>query len=379
MVKSGQGQTDGMGPETPECGRFQAVLDSMEDAICIVGPGFRIEFGNLALRNLMGNGEGQICHEFFGHDPSICERCRHEMSSFGPDLRREWHWPEKERFYEIVVSPLHAPDGDISRLHVLRDITERKRLEAQLRRHSGRLETKIAEQAEMLLQKERLALLGEISAGLAHEIRTPLAAIITGIKLIEKGCEQTADSELVFNLLKCETARLERKVQEFLSYAKPRLPQLQQTSIESLFAGIRSILTADHQLLGNVAITLEVKPPTLTWPLDADRMKEALLNICVNALQALGGNGMLRLEARSYYAGVLELLVRDNGPGISRSVLPHIFKPFYTGRSDGTGLGLAISKDIIEHHRGHITVTSIPNLHTTFRITLRRPILPQDW
>jgi two-component system, NtrC family, sensor histidine kinase HydH len=127
-----------------------------------------------------------------------------------------------------------------------------------------------------------------------------------------------------------------------------------------------------------VAVTLDVKPSTLTWPLDADRMKEALLNICVNALQALRGSGSLRLEARCYYAGVLEMLVRDNGPGIPASVLPHIFKPFYSRRSDGTGLGLAISKDIIEQHRGHITVTSVPNLHTTFRITLRQPNLSNE-
>ena len=373
MAEPDQGKSAQVGRMAAERNRFRVILDNMDDAICIVGPNFRIQFGNLALRRLIGEGEGQICHEFFGHDPSICERCQHEMSSFGPELRHEWHWLERERFYEITVSPIHAPDGDVSRLHILRDITERKRLEAQLRQHSKRLETKIAEQAELLLQKERLALLGEISAGLAHEIRTPLAAIITGIRLIEKGCEQTADSKLVFGLLKRETARLERKVQEFLCYAKPRLPQLVETPIGSLLEEVRTVVAADHQLLGNVVIGLEVKPPDLTWPLDADRMKEALLNICINALQSLRGNGTLRLEARCYYAGVLEMLVRDNGPGIPASFLPHIFKPFYSRRAGGTGLGLAISKDIIEHHRGHITVTSIPNLHTTFRITLRQP------
>lgn len=352
---------------------LKAILDSMEEGIYIVAPDYRIAFMNRSLRSLVGSGEGLFCHEFFGHRRAACEECHHTMGSFGPELRREWTWKETGRVYEVAVSPLHSPHGDISRLHILRDITERKKLEAELQRYSRQLEGKVAEQAEELLQQERLALLGSISAGLAHEIRTPLGAILTGIRLLEKKSRQDPESELIFALLKRETARLERKVQEFLSYAKPRLPQMIETGIAPLLEEIRGVLTTDQQLLGGVTIVTEVKPHELTWPIDADSMKEALLNICINALQALHGKGTLRIEASCYYEGVLEILVRDNGPGIASDTLPHIFAPFYSRRAEGTGLGLAISKDIIEHHRGHITVTSIPNLYTTFRITLRKP------
>jgi len=351
---------------------LKTILDSMEDGIYIVGRDYRIEFMNSALQSMHGNGEGRLCYEFFGHHPSNCEHCQHQIGSFGPELRHEWHWQEAGRSYEIIVSPIHSPSGKISRLHILRDITERKKLETQLQQYSRRLETKLAEQAEELIQKERLALLGEISAGLAHEIRTPLGAIITGIRLLEKSHERRQDSDMIFSLLKRETNRLSRKVEEFLSYARPRLPQINQTCIAKLFTEIEAILSTDRELIGNVDIITEIKPPQLIWPLDADRMKEALLNICVNALQALQGKGTLRLEAKSYYEGILEILIRDTGPGIPHDALPHLFKPFFSRRSEGTGLGLAISKDIIEYHRGHIAVTSIPNLHTTFRITLRR-------
>jgi signal transduction histidine kinase len=295
------------------------------------------------------------------------------MSSFGPEIRREWRWEKMGKTYEVSVSPLHAPHKNISRLHILRDITQRKQLEAQLQLYSQRLESKVAEQAEKLLQQERLALLGQISAGLAHEIRTPLGAIITGIKILKKNAQQGEESEMIFALLKRETARLERKVQEFLSYAKPRLPQVAETLVSSLFEEIESVLSTDRRLVGDVRIVTAIEPPLLTWSLDGDRMKEALLNICINALQALQGKGTLRLEARCYYDRVLEIFVRDNGPGIPSAALPHIFEPFYSRRPEGTGLGLAISKDIIENHRGHVTVTSIPNLLTTFRITLRKP------
>jgi two-component system, NtrC family, sensor histidine kinase HydH len=353
--------------------RLTAILNSMDDGIYIVGKDYRIQFMNLALRSEMGNGEGRLCHEFFGHDPSHCEHCQHGISSFGPEHHRECYLEATNRIYEMAVSTIHGPDGDISRLHILRDITERKNMEAQLHDYSRTLEAKVAEQAEKLLRQERLALLGEISAGIAHELRTPLGAIITGVKLLEKGAQPPKEKELIFGLLKRETARLERKISEFLSYAKPRMPRPTQTYLPSFFEEIRAVLATDRKLLGDATINMTLQPGLTTWPVDTDQIKEALLNICTNALHALGGSGTLTIEVKSFYQGVLEIFVRDNGPGIPKDALPHIFKPFYSRRTGGTGLGLAISKEIIESHGGHISVTSIPKLITSFRITIPWP------
>ena len=352
--------------------RLGTILDSVEDGIYIVGRDYRIQFMNLALRSRIGNGEGELCHEFFGHAPSQCEHCQHEIGSFGPGHQRECTFGASTRIYEMAVSPIHGPDGTISRLHILRDITERKILEGRLHEYSRKLEAKVAEQAEKLLRQERLALLGEISAGIAHEIRTPLGAIITGIKLIEKGIRNPEEQTLVFDLLKRETGRLERKVSELLSYARPRLPRPTPTSLPSLLEEVRMVLVTNRELAGGAEIKITLQPGLTTWPMDADQIKEALLNICTNALQALNGTGTLTVEGKSFYEGVLEIIVRDNGPGIPRDALPHIFKPFYSRRTGGTGLGLAIAKDVIESHGGHITATSIPRLSTSFRITLPR-------
>jgi len=373
MAKRTQQNTVHKSKLEAERDQFKAILDSIDDGIYIVGRDYRVEFMNVALKSQLGSGEGQLCHEFFGHEHSDCEQCQHEMSSFGPEIRRDWHLKKTGKVYEMVVSPIHSPNGSISRLHILRDITERKKLEAELQRYSRELESKVTAQAELLLQQERLALLGEISAGLAHEIRTPLGAIITGIKIIEKSCGRDENTALIFDLLRRETLRLDKKLNEFLSYAKPRFLQLSETRIDKLFEDVHAILRADQRLLGEVSVVSEIYPPDLTWPMDADRLREAILNICINALQAMAGKGTLRLEARYYYRGVMEIVVRDTGPGIPTESLPHIFKPFYSRRTGGTGLGLAITKDIIEHHHGHISVTSIPGLQTTFRITLCRP------
>jgi two-component system, NtrC family, sensor histidine kinase HydH len=349
--------------------RLQAIFDSMDDGVYIVGRDHRIEFVNRALRRDLGDGVGQFCHEFFGHDASTCHHCQHEMGSFGPELRREWRFPATRKTYDVIVSPLHQPHGAVSRLHLLRDITERKQLEAQLQEYSQNLEAKVAEQAERLRRKERLAVLGEISAGLAHEIRTPLGAIITGIRLLEKGEQAPEERELVFALLKRETGRLERKVREFLSYARVRLPQVKATRVVSLLKEVRSILTTDCALLGDVVLEIKAAAEVGTWSMDAEQIKEVLLNLGINALQSLHGRGILSIEARCC-DGVLELLVCDNGPGIPAEVLSQVFKPFYSCRPGGTGLGLAICQQIIESHGGRICATSDPGRRTAFTVRL---------
>jgi signal transduction histidine kinase len=357
---------------TAERDRLKAILDSMDDGIYIVGRDYRITFMNRTLRSEIGDGEGCFCHELFHYEREYCEECQHGMSSFGPHIRRELFLPKTQKTYDMAVSPIHEPDGHISRLHILRDITERKKLELKLQEYTQMLETKVAEQTEMLLRRERVALLAEISAGLAHEIRTPLGAIITGIRLLEKGGQSQKEYDLIYELLGRETTRLERKLSEFLSYAKPRLPQPMDVFIPSLFENIKNILLTDKQLAGDVTIKLVVDPSLTTWSLDPEQIKEALLNICMNALQALGGKGMLSIGVRSR-GEALEIFVNDNGPGIPSDALPHIFEPFYSRRSEGTGLGLAISKEIIESQGGRITVTSVPYFNTTFRITLPPP------
>lgn len=360
--------------ETPptvgtELDRLQAILNSMDDGVAIVGRDYRIEFMNLSLRSEMGDGEGRFCFDFFGHDRANCEECQHGMSSFGPVLRREWTCHKTGKIFDVSVAPLHKPDGDVARLHILRDITERKRLESQLQEYSERLEAKVREQAETLSRQERLALLGEIAAGLAHEIRTPLGAILTGIRLLEKGGQPPDNERILFDLLKKETARLDRKVTEFLGYARKRTPQWMLTSVAQLLQDVKIVLQNDPRLLGSVTIQCAVPADLPPWPMDPDQIKEALLNIGQNALQALQGSGTLRLEAK-VTDNLLEIFVYDDGPGIPMDILPQIFRPFFSRRSDGTGLGLAICREIVEAHGGRIAATSVPGRSTVFRIAL---------
>ncbi|MHC1742677.1 MAG: PAS domain-containing sensor histidine kinase [Syntrophobacteraceae bacterium] len=116
-------------------------------------------------------------------------------------------------------------------------------------------------------------------------------------------------------------------------------------------------------------IEVVVEQGLAEWWLDGDQIKEAALNLCVNALQSLQGEGHLWLEARAS-GERLEITVRDDGAGIPREIIPNIFRPFYSLRTAGTGLGLAICKEIVDAHGGRISVSSIPRHMTVFRITL---------
>jgi signal transduction histidine kinase len=221
----------------------------------------------------------------------------------------------------------------------------------------------------VLFRRERLSLLGEIAAGLAHELRTPLGALLTGIKLLEKEPQDPDQKAMLFDLLKKETSRLERKLSEFLEYAKGRLPERRPTSVRALLEETRALLEADRDRVGKVRIRVQVPDTVGEFPLDEDHLKQVLLNLGRNALQSLNGSGTLDLEARRGPHG-LEIRVRDDGPGIASHHIPHLFKPFFSTRPGGTGLGLAICKDIVEAHGGRISVTSLPRVQTTFRILL---------
>jgi nitrogen-specific signal transduction histidine kinase len=174
---------------------LRAILENLMDGVFITNRDFRIEFMNQDLLYQFGDGTGKRCCEFFGLSSTNCLSCHEGMSAFGPPQRLEWTSLDTGSTYDMLVSPLTNLDGTNSRLHILRDVTEQKKLEARILEYSHHLEEKVAKQADRLRRQERLALLGEIASGLAHEIRTPLGALLTGVKLLEKGGQEESERD----------------------------------------------------------------------------------------------------------------------------------------------------------------------------------------
>jgi signal transduction histidine kinase len=227
---------------------------------------------------------------------------------------------------------------------------------------------------ERLKEMHRLAGLGTMAAGLAHEIRNPLAGIKGAAQYLQAE-EGPPDREMV-QVIVDEVDRLNTVVTQFLDYARPLQLSLEVTRLEGLIAQVASLFRA--QGLSEVKWVEELMPEMPGVPVDAPRIKQVLLNLCQNAVQAMKGGGNLILRTRlgrlrdpqARGAPCLEMTVEDTGCGIAREDLDQIFVPFFTTRPDGTGLGLPICQRIIQAHHGELDVVSTVGKGTVFTIRL---------
>ncbi|WP_338870379.1 ATP-binding protein [Myxococcus stipitatus] len=232
-----------------------------------------------------------------------------------------------------------------------------------------------ATRAEMV-KRERLAALGELSAIVAHEVRNPLGVIFNAVASLRRLLEPAGDAAMLLDILGEESDRLNRMVGDLLDYTRPRDPVLQH---EDLSRVLQDSLEAARVQGGApdrpVHIDSEVEPGLPPVPMDRRLIRQALVNVAVNAIQSMPHGGRVQVRARrEAHAGreQLRIDVADQGPGIPAELLHRVFEPFFTTKAQGTGLGLAVVKRILEEHRGEIAVDSIPGRGTTF--TFRLPL-----
>jgi two-component system sensor histidine kinase HydH len=214
----------------------------------------------------------------------------------------------------------------------------------------------VSEDARRRLEaRSRLAAIGEMSAGVAHEIRNPLASMKGAVELLRarRGDVDSTEGKLL-SLIEGEVERLERVVSDFLEYARPTDPKLAPERLEEIVRRTLDLLRADPSLEG---ITLDaVNGDTLPSVIvDAEQVRQVILNLIRNAAQAMGGQGRVMVETAPG-EGEAILRVRDTGPGFAAEALRRAFDPFFTTRSRGSGLGLAIARRIVENHAGRIQI-----------------------
>ena len=227
---------------------------------------------------------------------------------------------------------------------------------------------------EEAARQERLAALGGMAAVLAHEIRNPLGAIKGLAQFL--GEKQSADSthHAMTQTIAQEATRLERLVNDLLTYARPRPPDRRPTDLAVVLREVLRLVKPAAEAAG-VVCRLEVPEAVPHVTADPEQMKQLFGNLVLNAIQAMPTGGKLTLALRSADGrGVgrraVEVAVEDTGSGIPEADLPRIFEPFYTTRTRGTGLGLAICKQIVEAHGGVIRVAHTGPEGTTILVTL---------
>jgi signal transduction histidine kinase len=247
----------------------------------------------------------------------------------------------------------------------------------------------IVKQAEVILERrqqeqlalegqlhhaERLAALGEMTAGVAHEVRNPLGIISSTAELLKERLNHYEPNNRLAQIIVEEANRLNAKVSEFLDFARPREPNLQPCRLDKVLDRSLELLSPEIDRL-DISVTRDYPADGKMQAADPSLLHQAFLNILLNAIQAMPGGGNLNVAVASGPNGQgSEIQVQDTGDGIKPEILKKVFNPFYTTKEKGSGLGLPIVKSIIESHQGTITVDS--NLGQGTSIIIQLPELP---
>jgi len=217
-------------------------------------------------------------------------------------------------------------------------------------------------------QKEKLAAVGILAAGVAHEVRNPLSSIKGYATYFSSLFDPQSDNKKAANIMADEVDRVNRVISELLEFARPIELELKKTRIFELVDKALRLIKYEADPAG-IKIISSVEPQLPEVEVDKDRLIQVLLNIFINAIQAMPSGGTLTVNVKAR-ENMLQFAISDTGSGISPQDQANIFNPYFTTKKRGTGLGLAIAFKIIESHGGTITIESLKNKGTTFVITI---------
>jgi PAS domain S-box-containing protein len=296
-------------------------------------------------------------------------------------LRVTLHTGQSQEHHELILrfdddrgvvvrastSIFHGQDGEVlGALMVLTDITALKRLELQIRR------------------SDRLASLGTLSAGMAHEIKNPLVSIKTFAQLLPERYQDSDFRETFSNLIGHEIDRIDSLVNQLLRFARPTKPHLQPMHVHEILD--KSLLLVGHRLYQkDIKLTRSWEADVDTIRADSDQLEQVFLNFFINAMDAMKTGGELNVSTQirtdeQWVSGfsqsngetheILRITIRDSGEGIRGEDIPHVFDPFFTTKDYGTGLGLSVVHGIVQEHGGQIEVESELTKGTAFHILL---------
>jgi two-component system, sporulation sensor kinase E len=263
-------------------------------------------------------------------------------------------WTNNQERYELLLDSNVLRDEDnliVGAYIIFKDVTNLRSLEEQVQR------------------SDRLAMIGQIAAGTAHEIRNPLTSIKGFLQVLRKTLEaQGMERECGFtDVMLGEINRINELVNEFLLMGKPKNVTYHQLDISQVIKDILPIIH-NEALLHSVIVRYEAAKPLPQVIADRELLKQVFLNICKNGIEAMGDGGHLIITERvDVEERIVNIDIHDTGPGIPMFVIDKIFDPFFTTKDEGTGLGLSVCQRIIHDVGGHIRVSS-KGFGTTFTV-----------
>jgi len=321
------------------------VVANMANGLLSIDPEGRIRSYNRLALELLGLREAGVDGKDLASVIDFQETGIHStLSSCQPVFEREYLHRQKSGALmpmTLSVTPiLDEKQTCTGAVILLRDLREIKKLEEKVR-HS-----------------EKLAAIGELAAGVAHEIRNPLSSIKGFARFLAHSLSDRIQEKEYAEIMVKEVDRINRVVNDLLTFARPMEPEPTPTDVLELAEHTMRLVETDARSR-DIKIRSKINPDLKRFLLDANQITQALLNLMLNALQEVDNGGAIDVGADVNESGTrLNIWVEDNGPGIPRDKKKKIFDPFFTTREKGTGLGLSIVHKIVENHRGEIRVES---------------------
>jgi two-component system sensor histidine kinase PilS (NtrC family) len=328
------------------------VIQSMQSGLMTVNLKERISFLNKAGEKILGIAISQfrdrLIHDLFRElKDNVHEglNSRTEITFAKPD--------GEEIRLGLSISSLKDHRGNkVGQIIIFQDLTHIKEME------------------ESMKKSEMMATIGQLAAGIAHEIRNPLASISGAIQLLKEEKEAGESTQRLMEIILAESGRLNRLITDFLLYAQPPKLNKKKVDIGTLVDNTLEVFSRSPQWTKGITLAKRMEP-NITISADPQQLEQVLWNLFINAVDAMGGKGMLEVKVHKDGKGrMVTLAVSDTGKGISAKDINKIFDPFFTTKEGGSGLGLSIVHKIVEIHGGHISAESRPHHGTTFTLTL---------